>query len=200
MTGISGWAIFSWEKWYQDQPFWLSGSYSRARYVPMSGYKIFPSQVKPHLKNPGTIDLFRTLLWSTVIFFTLLDRTSFLHYNNTKIIKFGWKLFILWVISYRLSFLDLPLICHRASKLWKSGITKILASNRHLLLLLLLLLCIVEALYYSLLLLLLCVVFLGGGYADIWVGCDCAILNPLSPLSSTMPLQKVNHIVQDMKK
>ena len=38
-------------------------------------------------------------------FFTLLDRTYFLHYNNTKIIKFGWKLFILWVISYRLSFL-----------------------------------------------------------------------------------------------
>ena len=37
-------------------------------------------------------------------FFTLLDRTSFPHYNNTKIIKFGWKLFILWVISYGLSF------------------------------------------------------------------------------------------------
>ena len=120
-------------------------------------------------------------------FFTLLDRTSFPHYNNTKIIKFGWKLFILWVISYGLSFSgfainfslvggppkngtvnflglcsdeqllldrayfphyndtnwdhqiwlktcyfmsnilstvifwDLPLICHRASKLWKSG-------------------------------------------------------------------------------
>ena len=37
-------------------------------------------------------------------FFTLLDRASFLHYNNTKIIKFGWELFILWVISYGLSF------------------------------------------------------------------------------------------------
>ena len=37
-------------------------------------------------------------------FYTLLDRTSFPHYNNTKIIKFGWKLFILWVISYGLSF------------------------------------------------------------------------------------------------
>ena len=38
--------------------------------------------------------------------FTLLDRASFLHYNklNTKIIKFGWELFILWVISYGLSF------------------------------------------------------------------------------------------------
>ena len=37
-------------------------------------------------------------------FFTLLDRASFPHYNNTKIIKFGWELFILWVISYGLSF------------------------------------------------------------------------------------------------
>ena len=38
-------------------------------------------------------------------FFTLLDRPSFPHYNNTKIIKFGWELFILWVISYGLWFL-----------------------------------------------------------------------------------------------
>ena len=38
-------------------------------------------------------------------FFTLLDRASFHHYNTTKIIKFGWELFILWVISYGLSFL-----------------------------------------------------------------------------------------------
>ena len=37
-------------------------------------------------------------------FFTLLDKTLFPHYNNTKIIKFGWELFILWVISYGLSF------------------------------------------------------------------------------------------------
>ena len=37
-------------------------------------------------------------------FFTLLDRASFPHYNNTKIIKFGWELFILWVISYGPSF------------------------------------------------------------------------------------------------
>ena len=59
-------------------------------------------------KKPGTIQsiqsIFRTLLWSTVNFFTLLDRASFPHYNNTKIIKFGWELFILWVISYGLSF------------------------------------------------------------------------------------------------
>ena len=39
------------------------------------------------------------------LFFTLLGRASFTHYNNTKIIKFGWELYILWVISYGLSFL-----------------------------------------------------------------------------------------------
>ena len=38
------------------------------------------------------------------VYFTLLDRTSFPHYNNTKIIKFSWELFILRVISYGLSF------------------------------------------------------------------------------------------------
>ena len=55
-------------------------------------------------RNSWYSRLFRTLLWSTVIFSTLLDRASFPYYNNTKIIKFGWKLFILWVISYGLSF------------------------------------------------------------------------------------------------
>ena len=33
-----------------------------------------------------------------------LDRASISHYNNIKIIKFGWELFILWDISYGLSF------------------------------------------------------------------------------------------------
>ena len=44
-------------------------------------------------------------LINSYLFFTWLDRVSFPHYNNTKIIKFGWELFILWVISYGLSFL-----------------------------------------------------------------------------------------------
>ena len=52
-------------------------------------------------------------------FFTLLDRVYFPHYNNTKIIKFGWELFILWVITYGLSFsgfaIDLSLIMPRNS-------------------------------------------------------------------------------------
>ena len=57
----------------------------------------------PKNRNSRYSRFFRTLLWSTVLFFTLLDRASFPH-NNTKIIKFGWELFILWVISYGLSF------------------------------------------------------------------------------------------------
>ena len=44
-------------------------------------------------------------LINSYFLFTLLDRVSFSHYNNTKIIKFGWEIFILWVISYGLSFL-----------------------------------------------------------------------------------------------
>ena len=39
--------------------------------------------------------IFRTLLWLTVNYFTLLDRASFPHYNNTKIIKFGWELYFM---------------------------------------------------------------------------------------------------------
>ena len=49
--------------------------------------------------------IFRTLLWSTVIFFSpCWIEHLFLHYNNIKIIKFCVELFILWVISYGLSF------------------------------------------------------------------------------------------------
>ena len=52
----------------------------------------------------GTVDFLGLCSDQQLSFFTLLDRTSFPHYNNTKIIKFGWKLFIWWVISYGLSF------------------------------------------------------------------------------------------------
>ena len=30
ITGISGWGIFSWEKWYQDQQIWFSTLFSMA--------------------------------------------------------------------------------------------------------------------------------------------------------------------------
>ena len=58
----------------------------------------------PKKGNSRYTRFYRTLLCSTVIFFTLLDRASFPYYNNTKIIKFGWELFILWVISFMDSF------------------------------------------------------------------------------------------------
>ena len=55
-------------------------------------------------KNKGTVDFSGLCSDQQLSFFTLLDRTSFPRYNNTKIIKFGWQLFILWVFSYGLSF------------------------------------------------------------------------------------------------
>ena len=68
-----------------------------------SGFAINFSLVSGPPKN-GTVNFLGLCSKWTVIFFTLLDRASFPNYNDTKIIKFGWKLFILWVISYRLSF------------------------------------------------------------------------------------------------
>ena len=50
----------------------------------------------------GTVDTVDYLGFCSdqqLYFFTLMDRASFPHYNNTKI-----ELFILWVISYGLSF------------------------------------------------------------------------------------------------
>ena len=55
-------------------------------------------------QKTGTVDFLRLCSDQQLSFFTLLDRASFLHYNNTKIIKFGGELFILWEISYGLSF------------------------------------------------------------------------------------------------
>ena len=69
-----------------------------------SGFAINLSLVGGSPKN-GTVDFLGLCSDQQLsFFFTLLDRASFLHYNNTKIIKFGWQLFILWVISYGLSF------------------------------------------------------------------------------------------------
>ena len=66
-------------------------------------YFLIPRVAPPQKKRNSRF--FRTLLWSTVICLHLVpDRASFPHYNNTKIIKFGWELFILWIISYGLSF------------------------------------------------------------------------------------------------
>ena len=63
MTGISwmGYLLLR-TKLYQDQPFWLSGSYSRARYVSQCRVsKIFHFSGKTSPKNPnGTINFFWT--------------------------------------------------------------------------------------------------------------------------------------------
>ena len=53
----------------------------------------------------GTVNFLGLCSNQQLSVFTLLDRASFLHYNNTTIIKYGWELFILWVLSYGLSFL-----------------------------------------------------------------------------------------------
>ena len=71
----------------------------------------------------GTVDFLGLCSDEQLSFFTLLDRASFPHYNNTTIIKFGWELFyfmsnVLWTVIFG--------ICHwfvsnRASELWKSA-------------------------------------------------------------------------------
>ena len=97
-----------------------------------SGFAINFSLVGGPPKN-GTVNFFRTLLWWTVHFFTLLDRASFHHYNDTKIIKFGWKLFILWVISYRLSFLGFAINLSSCLETLEIGqITKMTVHKKYL--------------------------------------------------------------------
>ena len=44
----------------------------------------------------GTVDFLELCSDKQLYFFILLIKASFPHYNNTKIIKFGWEL-ILWV-------------------------------------------------------------------------------------------------------
>ena len=74
---------------------------------------VFFAQVAWHLSSPYTgwpkkhrnsrfLGLYSDQQLS---FFTLLDRASFPHYNNTKIIKFGWELFyfmsnFLWTVIF----------------------------------------------------------------------------------------------------
>ena len=76
--------------------FWIQGEHLVAFPNYQCVYRAWPPQKNKNDK--------KTEQSITVIFFTLLDRASFPHYNNTKIINFGWELFILWVISYGLSF------------------------------------------------------------------------------------------------
>ena len=74
----------------------INNNFDKIEHNQCTLYRVAPKKKR----NSRHSRFFRTFLWSTVIFFTLLDRASFPHYNNTKIIKFGWELLILWVISY----------------------------------------------------------------------------------------------------
>ena len=89
------------------------------RWEPEGRYRHYIQLYRVAPKNPGTVGFLGLCSDHQLSFFTLLDRASFPHYNNTKIIKFGWELFILWVISYVLSFsgfaIDLSLIVPRNS-------------------------------------------------------------------------------------
>ena len=114
---------------------WTYFSFCRKRFIPRL-FLHFPKLCDPnflfsmeiaHLcsvytgwpKKNGTVNFFGLCSDQQLSFFTLLDRASFPHYKNTKIIKFGWELFILWVISYGLSFsgfaINLSLIVPRNS-------------------------------------------------------------------------------------
>ena len=70
----------------------------------VTGSKIYFPTYTGWPKNNGTVDSSELCSNQQLSFFTLLDRASFPRYNNTKIITFGWKPFILWVFSYGLSF------------------------------------------------------------------------------------------------
>ena len=57
----------------------------------------------PEITEQSIQSIFQEFALIKLFFFTLLDRASSPHYINTNIIKFGWELFILWVITYGLS-------------------------------------------------------------------------------------------------
>ena len=73
------------------------------KYVGVDCVKIYTGWPRKN-GTVDTVDFSELCSDQQLLFFTLLDRASFPHYNNTKIIKFGRELFILWAISYGLSF------------------------------------------------------------------------------------------------
>ena len=50
-------------------------------------------------QNNGSVDFLGFCSGQQFIFLPILIRECFIHYNDTKMIAFGWKLLILWVIS-----------------------------------------------------------------------------------------------------
>ena len=88
--------------------FWVQCSFKSSRvvhnlYVQYCFYLLFLYRVARKNGTVDTVDFSGLCSDQQFCFSTLLDRASFPHYNNTKIIKFGWELFILWVIYYGLS-------------------------------------------------------------------------------------------------
>ena len=114
--GTHLWIVCKWnEIFYEKSVYWSVVSALQYK-VLRSHVELTIYRVAPQNRNSR---FFRTLLYLTVIFFILLHKASFPHCSNTKIIKFGWELFILWVISYGLSFsgfaINLSLIMPRNS-------------------------------------------------------------------------------------
>ena len=100
--------------------FWTRVIYKHMnQFIYIYNYHAFYIYTIPGGPKNGTVDSLGLCSDQQLSFFTLLDRASFPHYNNTKIIKFGWELFILWVLSYGLSFsgfaINLSLIVPRKS-------------------------------------------------------------------------------------
>ena len=68
--------------------------------IKVYSYTGCPPPKKKKKKKPGSVD--GLCSDQQLSLYTLLDRASFPHYNNSKIIKFGWELLMLWVIYYGL--------------------------------------------------------------------------------------------------
>ena len=110
-------------------PFWLNCYHSRVYYVSQCRVTKFSLLKKLHpQKTEQSIFFFRTLHRPTVIHNSPCWINILPHYCNTKIFKFGWKLFNFWGwenVSYPLSWGGIwGLLCHRASKHGNEQITK----------------------------------------------------------------------------
>ena len=111
ITALLGWYHINFMKWSRTSSSILFFIKSWVNSHDLTSWRILyrvPPPPPPRVaQKNGTVDTadFSGLCSDHQLYvFTLLDKASFPHYNNNKIIKFGWELFILWVISYGLSF------------------------------------------------------------------------------------------------
>ena len=103
----------SWNTDWSDSPWGFADRYNHVVIISILHNSSFPISELWRFKNtwkrniPSGPKKTEQLIQSIFQDFALINNkksASFPHYNNTKIIKFGWELFILWVISYGLSF------------------------------------------------------------------------------------------------